>query len=149
MIDGVKITPLRQILDERGKVMHMLRADTAPFVQFGEVYFSCVYPGAVKAWKLHKEMTLNCAVPHGHIKFVLYDARRDSLSNGKIQELFMGPDNYYLLTVPPMIWTGFQCIGPDTSLLVNCASLPHTTNEFERCDVHDASIPYDWVTVRC
>jgi len=25
MIDGVQVIPLRQILDERGKVMHMLR----------------------------------------------------------------------------------------------------------------------------
>ena len=25
MINGVKITPLKQIFDERGKVMHMLR----------------------------------------------------------------------------------------------------------------------------
>jgi len=28
MIEGVKITPLRQIFDERGKVMHMLRVDS-------------------------------------------------------------------------------------------------------------------------
>ena len=27
MINGVKITPLKQIFDERGKVMHMLRED--------------------------------------------------------------------------------------------------------------------------
>jgi dTDP-4-dehydrorhamnose 3,5-epimerase-like enzyme len=26
MIDGVKIVPLRQIVDERGKIMHMLKA---------------------------------------------------------------------------------------------------------------------------
>ena len=34
MIDGVVITPLRQIPDERGKVMHMLRADAPHFVAF-------------------------------------------------------------------------------------------------------------------
>ena len=26
MIDGVKVIPLRQIVDERGKIMHMLKA---------------------------------------------------------------------------------------------------------------------------
>ncbi|MAJ90495.1 MAG: dTDP-4-dehydrorhamnose 3,5-epimerase, partial [Flavobacteriales bacterium] len=28
MIDGVKITKLKQIFDERGKVMHMMRNDS-------------------------------------------------------------------------------------------------------------------------
>ena len=37
MIDGVKITPLKQIVDERGKVMHLLRCDSAIFQKFGEI----------------------------------------------------------------------------------------------------------------
>ena len=48
MIDGVFIYPLRQIPDERGKIMHMLRADDPYFEKFGEIYFSTVYPGVVK-----------------------------------------------------------------------------------------------------
>ena len=67
MIDGVHVQPLRQILDERGKVMHMLRITDAHFQQFGEIYFSTVNPGAIKAWHQHKEMTLNYSVPHGNI----------------------------------------------------------------------------------
>ena len=43
MIDGVIISPLKQILDERGKVMHMLRGDSEGFVGFGEIYFSVIY----------------------------------------------------------------------------------------------------------
>ena len=37
MIDGVILTPLRQIFDERGKVMHMLREDDEVFTNFGEI----------------------------------------------------------------------------------------------------------------
>ena len=37
MIDGVILTPLRQIFDERGKVMHMLREDSPVFSRFGEI----------------------------------------------------------------------------------------------------------------
>jgi acetolactate synthase-1/2/3 large subunit len=59
MIDGVLITPLQQIFDERGKVMHMLRNDDPQFREFGEIYFSCTHPGAIKAWHLHKKMILN------------------------------------------------------------------------------------------
>ena len=40
MIEGVKITPLKQIKDRRGKIMHMLRSDSPIFQNFGEIYFS-------------------------------------------------------------------------------------------------------------
>lgn len=144
MIDGVIVTPLKQILDERGKVMHMLRCDAASFSQFGEIYFSVVYPGAIKAWHLHKRMTLNYAVPHGHIKFVLYDDRNNSPTKGELQEIFLGPDQYMLVTVPPMIWNGFKGLGKEPSIVANCASIPHDPEEIERLNPFDPSIPYDW-----
>ena len=75
MIHGVEIHPLRQIPDERGKIMHMLRADARHFQKFGEIYFSVVYPGVIKGWHLHKRMTLNYAVIKGMIKLVLHDDR--------------------------------------------------------------------------
>jgi dTDP-4-dehydrorhamnose 3,5-epimerase len=144
MIEDVIITPLKQISDERGKVMHMLRNDAPHFREFGEIYFSCVYPGAIKAWHIHKRMTLNYAVPQGHIKFVLYDDRPDSATRGEIQEIFPGPDNYCLITVPPMIWNGFKGVGTEMAIIANCASLPHDAEEIERRDPFDSSIPYDW-----
>ena len=144
MIDGVKVTPLRQILDERGKIMHMLRCDAEGFQGFGEIYFSCVYPGAIKGWHIHKRMTLNYAVPHGNIKIVLYDNRSDSPTRGEVQEVFLGPDNYCLVTVPPMIWNGFKGIGAETAIVANCASIPHDPEEIDRLDPFDPSIPYDW-----
>src|SRR5258708_2794387 len=101
MIDGVIVTPLRQIFDERGRVMHMLRADSPLFTRFGEIYFSCTHAGAIKAWHMHKEMTLNYAVLFGEIKFVLYDDRPESATRGTVEELFLSPHNYCLVTVPP------------------------------------------------
>ncbi|MDA2928577.1 dTDP-4-dehydrorhamnose 3,5-epimerase family protein [Acidobacteria bacterium AH-259-O06] len=144
MIEGVIVTPLRQILDERGKVMHMLRVGDPAFQQFGEIYFSCVYPDAIKGWHIHKEMTLNYAVPHGHIKFVLYDERPESPTCGEVQELFLGPDNYCLVTVPPMIWNGFKGIGVEMAVVANCATIPHDPDKIGRRDPFDPAIPYDW-----
>lgn len=144
MIDGVIITPLKQILDERGKVMHMLKATDPVFSSFGEIYFSCIYPNVVKAWHIHREMTLNYAVPHGRIKFVLFDDRNNSSTRGEIQEIYLGPDNYCLVTVPPMIWNGFKGIGSEMALVANCASIPHDPSEIERSDPNDGSIPYHW-----
>ena len=144
MIDGVIVTPLRQILDERGKVMHMLRVGDPPFLKFGEIYFSCVYPGAIKGWHIHRVMTLNYAVPHGRIKFVLYDERTGSPTRGEVQELFLGPDSYCLVTVPPMVWNGFKGIGNETAVVANCATIPHDPGEIDRRDPFDPKIPYDW-----
>ncbi len=145
MIDGVIITPLRQISDERGKVMHMLKCDSTIFQGFGEIYFSTIYPGAIKGWHIHKKMTLNYAVPYGNIKFVLYDDRSDSPTKGELQEIFLGPDQYQLVTVPPMVWNGFKGVGTEMAIVANCASIPHDPQEIDRCDPFDPSIPYDWV----
>ena len=144
MIDGVILTPLKQVFDERGKVMHMLREDSPVFSRFGEIYFSCTHPGVVKAWHLHKEMTLNYAVIFGEIKFVLFDDRAESPTRGEVQEIFISPENYMLLTVPPLIWNGFKSVGTQTAIVANCATLPHSQDEIERLPAVDSSIPYDW-----
>ena len=144
MIDGVRVIPLKQITDERGKIMHMLRNDADGFLGFGEIYFSCIYPGAIKGWHIHKKMVLNYAVPFGHIKFVLYDNRPESSTQGELQEIFLGPDNYCLVTVPPMVWNGFKGIGTDMAIVANCSSIPHDSTEIDRMDPFDPSIPYDW-----
>jgi dTDP-4-dehydrorhamnose 3,5-epimerase len=144
MIEGVRVTPLRQIADERGKIMHMLRSDAPHFETFGEIYFSCVHPEAIKAWHIHKEMTLNYAVPFGKIKFVLFDDRPESSTRGEIQELYLGPETYHLVTVPPMVWNGFKGIGTETAIVANCATLAHDPTEIDRMDPFDPSVPYDW-----
>ena len=144
MIDGVVVKPLRRIPDERGFIMHMLRADDPDFERFGEIYFTTAYPGVIKAWHLHKEMTLNYAVVSGMIKLALYDDREGSPSRGELQELFVGQENYQLVKIPPWIWNGFKAVGTQMVILANCPTLPHDPNEMVRLSPFDPSIPYDW-----
>lgn len=144
MIEGVKITPLRQILDERGKIMHMLRTDALHFIQFGEIYFSFIHPGVIKGWHIHKRMTLNYAVPVGKIKLVLYDDRENSPTKGELMEIFTGPEDYKLITIPPLIWNGTKCVSETSAIIANCATLPHDPDEIERLNPFDKKIPYDW-----
>jgi dTDP-4-dehydrorhamnose 3,5-epimerase len=144
VIEGVVIHPLRQIPDERGKVMHMLRADAPHFQEFGEIYFSVVEVGAIKAWHLHERMTINYAVPHGRIKLVVYDDRKGSPTKGELQEIFLGDANYSLVTVPPLVWNGFKGIGDHAAIVANCATVPHDPGEIMRLDPFSDEIPYDW-----
>lgn len=143
-ITGVRIVPLRRIPDERGVVLHMLRADHPHFERFGEIYFSGVYPGAVKAWHLHRAMTLNYAVPIGTIKLVLYDDRAESPTCGQLMELLVGEPDYCLVTIPPLVWSGFKGAGDGMALVANCATLPHDPQEIDRRDPDDSRMPYDW-----
>ena len=144
VIHDVKIIPLRQIADERGKIMHMLKSTDPHFIQFGEIYFSCAWPGAVKAWHIHKKMTLHNAVISGRAKLVMYDGRRGSPSYGMIQEVFLGEDNYCLVQIPPGITNGYKAYGDRLVVLANCATHPHEPDEIIRLDPNTPEIPYDW-----
>lgn len=144
-IEGVTLSELRQIGDERGTVLHMLRSDAPEFTRFGECYFSEVLPGAVKAWKRHRAQTQNLAVPVGRIRIAIYDDREGSATRGNLQVLELGrPDAYLRLRVPPRLWYGFQCISATPALLANCADLPHDSEEVELRPADHPTIPYQW-----
>jgi dTDP-4-dehydrorhamnose 3,5-epimerase len=144
MISGVVVAPRRIIPDDRGKVMHVLKATDPEFEKFGEVYFSTVYPGVVKGWHLHREMVINYAVPVGMIKIVLFDSREGSATKGELQEIYLGEDNHALVKVPVGVWNGFKGLGVKPALVVNCATIPHDPKEIERMDPHNSFIKYDW-----
>ena len=144
MIHGVKIIPLRQIVDERGKIMHMMKATDPHFIKFGEIYFSCAWPGTVKAWHIHKRMTINNAVMSGRAKLVMYDLRDDSPTKGELQEVFFGEDNYVLVQMPPGIANGYKAYGDKLVILANCATEPHDPDEIVRIDPFTKDIPYNW-----
>lgn len=144
MIDGVKVVPLKRIPDERGLIMHMLKRTDPHFLEFGEIYFSCAYPGVIKGWHIHSEMTVNNCAIVGMIKLVLFDSRPRSATNGEIMELFIGEQNYCLVQIPPGIANGYKPLGDKMAVLANCATLPHDPEEIGYIDPFDNDIPYDW-----
>ena len=142
-MDGVIITPLRQIEDDRGKIMHFLRSDWKVFLGFGEVYFSTVKFGKVKGWKKHKLMTQNLVCISGNIKLVLFDDREESATKSQNFEICFGEQNYCLVTIPPGIWVSFTSLEGD-SILSNCASLLHDPEEGVSLPINSDYIPYKW-----
>lgn len=131
-IAGVIRTPLRQIENAQGTLLHMLRCDEPGFFSFGEVYFSEVLPGVVKAWKWHKLQTQNFVVPAGNIRVAIFDSREKSPTHGVVEHFDLGrPGGYFRLTIPPMLHYGFQCLGDVPALLANCTDLPHNPAEGE------------------
>ena len=141
-IDGVLLVPMKIIDTLGGDVLHGMKRSDSGYVGFGEAYYSRVESGAIKAWKRHRSMTLNLTVPHGAVRFVIFDDRVGSSSCGLFQEVELSTQHYSRLTVPPMVWTGFQGASQETSLLFNIASIPHDPAEVDRKMIDE--IDYQW-----
>jgi dTDP-4-dehydrorhamnose 3,5-epimerase len=124
--------------------MHMLRADAPHFVKFGEVYFAVGYPGVIRGWHEHTLQTQNYAVIQGMIKLVLFDNRETSPTFREVMELFIGEDNYQLVTIPVGVINGYKIIGSTPAIVANCSDLPHTPDEMKRYDPFGDKIPYKW-----
>ena len=140
MIKDVLITKLDAIDTPGGSVMHAMKESSIGYSGFGEAYFSQVDKGAVKAWKRHKKMTLNLMVPLGEVRFVLFDDRE--ILSAQFQEIIISKNNYCRLTVPPMIWMGFQGLSDGDSMLLNIADIEHDPNEVDRKEIE--KINYNW-----
>jgi len=133
-MDGVTLTPLKQITHPKGDIFHAMKASDDGFSGFGEAYFSTVNQGEVKGWKKHTEMTLNLVVVTGEIKFVVYD-------DNSFYSVKLSKNNYQRLTVEPGLWLAFKGVSAE-NMLLNLASIEHNTNESENVDMY--GFDYNW-----
>lgn len=147
MIEGVIVTPLKQIYHPKGDVFHAMKCMDPGFEGFGEAYFSSIKGGLVKAWKRHSKMTLNLVCIVGKIHFVLYDGRENSSSKGTFFEVTLSPESagtYRRLTIPPGVWMGFVGIAEDKSVLLNVANIPHDPSEQVNIPIEESDIVFDF-----
>jgi dTDP-4-dehydrorhamnose 3,5-epimerase len=135
-LDKILITPLARISNANGDILHAMKKGDPGFHGFGEVYFSIIHGGAIKAWKRHIRMTLNLVVPFGDVEFIFSDDQ----GNFRIENI--GQKRYVRLTVPPGIWFGFMGLNYPHSILMNCADIPHEPREIERKQLDE--MPYTW-----
>ena len=137
-LDDIIVTPLKRIPTVGGDVMQGLKKSDNGFNGFGEVYFSWVEQGAIKAWKCHKLMTLNLVVPLGEVSFVFHLTKQKN--NFRTENI--GEERYVRLTVPPGIWFGFQGLSFGYSLLMNVIDQEHDPDEVLRKEISE--FDYAW-----
>ena len=118
--------------------MHALKKSDNGYNGFGEVYFSWVEQGAIKAWKCHQRMTLNLVVPVGEVRFVFHIKDQENCFRTEN----IGEEKYVRLTVPPGIWFAFQGRGSGQSLLMNLADMAHDPDEV--LGKPTSEFNYDW-----
>lgn len=93
---------------------------------------------------MHEEMTLNYACIHGRIKLVVFDDRKNSKTKGELQEIFLGPDSYNLVVIPPGVWNGFKGMTDPMAIVANCCTHAHDPKRSKRMDPFKNDIPYNW-----
>ncbi len=135
-MDGVILTPLRQIHHTKGDIFHAIKKSDNGFNGFGEAYFSTIHQDEIKGWKKHTKMTLNLIVPVGEIEFVVY--------NENNKEFFMvrlSQNNYQRLTVSAGLWMAFKGVEKN-NIALNIGSIEHDPNESKALDINE--IDYAW-----
>ena len=137
MIEDLIITETKKFISDKGNVYHGLRNTDNGFSQFGEIYFSFIKKNSIKAWKIHKEMTLNIIVPVGSIQFNFIDLRENSKTFKERFELLLSEEHYSRVTIPPKICFDFKGIGDGINMLANIANIPHDDNENETKDLKE------------
>jgi|TARA_Y100000294_G_scaffold68314_1_gene64687 dTDP-4-dehydrorhamnose 3,5-epimerase len=143
MINGIIITPLSIIDSVGGAVLHGMKSSDPGYSGFGEAYFSTVDPDAIKGWKRHRKMVLNLVVAVGSVRFILLDDRQKSTTANQFQEVVLSRERHYArLTVPPLVWVGFQGTDKEPSMLLNIANIKHSPDEVERKALNE--IEYNW-----
>ena len=135
-LNKILISPLKKIESSNGNVLHCMKYNDKGYKKFGEAYFSQINYKSIKAWKMHKKMTLNITIPYGLIKFVFFDGK------SIFREEILGIDKYSRLTIPPTIWFGFCGLSKPFSILLNIADIIHDKDEIELKEISD--IKYDW-----
>ena len=135
-MDGVTLTPLKQIYNPKGDIFHAMKKSDDGFDGFGEAYFSTVHKDDIKGWKKHTKMTLNLIVPVGTIEFVVYDENAKEFFS-----VVLSQDNYQRLTVKAGLWMAFRGL-EENSMLLNLASIEHDPKEPKNIELNE--IKYEW-----
>jgi dTDP-4-dehydrorhamnose 3,5-epimerase len=145
-IEGVQIIPLKKVVNERGHLLEVQRADDPHYPGFGQAYVTCTLPGVIKAWYRHKAQTDQVAVIKGEVALVLYDSREASPTFRHLLEVTLGEQAPRLVRIPPGIWHGFKAAGDEPAYLLhlNSAAFNFAETDEERLPADSPAIPYRW-----
>ena len=119
-MEGVEIRRLDRFEDDRGWLLKVLTRKEMNQNNFGEIYITTAYPGAVKAEHYHKHTNEWFCVIRGTALLVLHD-----IESAKREEIVMGAGNLISVKVPNKIVHSVKNIGEDMMYLVAIADRPY------------------------
>jgi dTDP-4-dehydrorhamnose 3,5-epimerase len=144
-IDGVNITKIESHIDERGFFREVLKKETigGPSL-FGQLSYSKVYQGTVKAWHGHKLQEQWTFIMTGFLEVRLFDDRSTSPTYKNIMEFYTGDElEPIIYSFPPGVLHGYKCIG-GPALVLYVTSNVYDPDEEIRLNFNDPKIGHDW-----
>lgn len=147
VIDGVTIREVLHVPRDHGVITEMYRPEWDPTgLPVVHIYQSRLFPGAIGAWSCHAKTIDRLFVNQGLLKIVLYDAREESATRGRIMELHVGDPRPAFLVLPKGVWHGLQNVGATDALMINFPSRPYdyADPDHYRLPYDTPEIPYSW-----
>ena len=147
LIDGVKTREIKNAMSDHSYVTEYFRPDYELCCErpFQHVVHVTLCPGTITAWHMHKHKSDNIVAPTGMIKLVLYDGRKGSPTEGKINVFNMSPLRPMIVGFPPGVWHGFQnLLNSENSSFINISDGAYNYEKPDewRLPQDTAEIPY-------
>jgi dTDP-4-dehydrorhamnose 3,5-epimerase len=144
-IAGVQVRHTPTHADERGTLTEIcdLRWEFTedPLVY---VYLVTIQPGQLRGWAMHREQNDRLFAYAGILRIVLYDARTDSETFGRVNIFHLGEHDPALLSIPAGIWHAVKNVCDHQGAFVNLPSRPyqHDDPDKYRLPLENDVIPY-------
>lgn len=145
LIDGVVAREVPNMLKGNGVLTEIFRRDWFDNPRtIDQVFQSIIFPGGISAWHAHALTTDQLFAACGSVHIVLYDARVDSATYGRINEFRIGAYRQALIVVPPGVWHGVRNFGPDNAILLNLVdrAYEYESPDHWRLPIDNDHIPY-------
>jgi dTDP-4-dehydrorhamnose 3,5-epimerase len=144
-IAGVDVRHARTHADERGTLTEIydLRWGFTddPLVY---AYHVTIQPGQVRGWAMHREQNDRLYAYAGVLRIVLYDARTDSETFGRLNVFHLGDHDRALISIPAGVWHVVHNVSRREGAFINLPSRPyqHDDPDKYRLPLDNDIIPY-------
>jgi dTDP-4-dehydrorhamnose 3,5-epimerase len=145
LIEGVDVRRARTHADERGTLCEIFDPRWGftddPLVY---AYLATINPGQVRGWVVHREQSDRLFLYAGVLRIVLYDARTESDSFGRVNVLHFGGHDRALVSIPAGVFHAVKNVGDGEGAFINLPSQPyqHDDPDKYRLPLENDVIPY-------
>lgn len=123
--------PVPIYADDRGwSIMNQLQGVLSAQ---GQINYSVMYPGIVKAWHRHRKQTDFWLGLHGMLRVGVHRE-----SDKRTWQVFIGEKQPMMVIIPPPLWHGAATVGPEPAGL-----LYYVTQQYDPAEPDEQRAAYD------
>ena len=150
-IHGVEMKQITNVLTDDGTLTEIYRKDwQLDDLPVEQVFQKIMSPGGISAWHAHNKATDRLFCGYGRIKVVLYDARKQSPTEGQLSVHRLALERPALLVIPPGVWHGVQAVSDTPAIVINAVDVAYDYEDPDhwRLPSDSPQIPYQFARRR-